>query len=232
MEFSLDSGNTTIPKDASGFSSTRSMEEAVMLWPRLQAMDLPLVSPAPANMNGGWLASFYTNANTLGYRVDYTALHTYPGPSGGSSNDLVNTLQSGSSTWNRPVWLTEFSFVNWSGTGTWTEEDNYNCLAEFLWRAESLDYLRKYALFVFFEGARGVLPASPAPPQPWSAVGPRSNSYDINENLTAFGKLYAAWDNDATVGTGKTYYTAAHQDLWKLDLSLSLPAPYHAWLNQ
>jgi len=27
-------------------------------------------------------------------------------------------------------------------------------------------------------------------------------------------------------------YTAAHQDLWKRDLSPDPPAPYHAWLKQ
>jgi hypothetical protein len=55
------------------------------------AMDMPLVSPAPAGMNNGWLADFYTHANSLGHRVDYTALHAYPGPSGGSANNLINT---------------------------------------------------------------------------------------------------------------------------------------------
>jgi autotransporter-associated beta strand protein len=191
----------TNPQIKENFSWERSMAEAVMLWPRLQALDLPLVSPAPANMTGGWLASFYTEAANLGYRVDYTAIHTYPSPNAGSSDELISTIQSAYATWNRPVWLTEFSFVNWSGTGIWTEEDNYNCLAEFLWRAESVSSLRKYALFVFTEDA-----SSPAPAQPWSTVGPRSNSYDINGKLTPFGELYAAWDNDASVGTNKVYY--------------------------
>jgi autotransporter-associated beta strand protein len=189
------------PTSAAGFSWERSMAEAVMLWPRLQAMDLPLASPAPANMNGGWLAAFYTQAASLGYRVDCTAIHTYPGPGGGSSNGLFNTIQSAYNTWGRPVWLTEFSFVNWNGSGTWTEEDNYNCLAEFLWRAEGLPWFRKYALFRFKEDAE-----NPAPAQPWSPVGPRSNAYDLNDKLTPFGELYASWDNDATVRTQKIYH--------------------------
>ncbi|MEY3897167.1 MAG: hypothetical protein RLZZ214_2688, partial [Verrucomicrobiota bacterium] len=146
---SLDTANTS----EADFSLTRSMEKAVELWPRLQAMDLPLVSPAPASMNNGWLADFYTRANALGYRVDYTALHNYPGPGGGSSDGLVNSLLSGYNTWGRPVWLTEFSFVDWGKTSSWTEEDCYNTLAEFIWRAESLTWLRKYALFVFTEDA-------------------------------------------------------------------------------
>lgn len=194
----------TNPPDPNSFSSTRSMQEAVMLWPRLMAMDQPLVAPCPANMTGGWLSSFYTQASALGYRVDYTAKHSYPSPNGGSSDNLINDLQTGYNNWGRPMWLTEFSFVDWNGTGGWSEEDNYNCLAEFLWRAESISWLRKYALFVFSEG--GTNPSA-APAQPWSTPtpAPRSNSIDINGNLTAFGKLYAAWDDDATVRTGKTY---------------------------
>jgi hypothetical protein len=31
---------------------------AVSLWPRLQEMDLPLVSPAPASLSNGWLGTF------------------------------------------------------------------------------------------------------------------------------------------------------------------------------
>ncbi len=178
-----------------------AVDTAVAFWPRLLAMDLPLVSPAAANLNGGWMASFYNQADALGYRVDYTAIHNYPGPGGGSSDGLVNAAQAGYDTWGRPVWLTEFSFVNWTGSGTWTEEDNYNSLAEFLWRAESLPWLRKYSLFVFT--ADGI---SPQPAQPWSPVGPRSNAIDSDGNLTSFGRLYAAWDGDAKVETGKTYF--------------------------
>ncbi len=199
---SLDTANTS----AADFSLTRSMEKAVELWPRLLAMDLPLVSPAPANMNNGWLGDFYTQANARGYRVDYTAIHNYPSPNGGSSNNLISTVQSAYNTWGRPVWLTEFSFVDWGKNSSWTEEDCYNTLAEFIWRAESLSWFRKYALFVFTEDANNPQPANPWSTSVTTGGAPRSNARDIDGNLTAFGKLYAAWDNDAAVRTDKTYY--------------------------
>jgi autotransporter-associated beta strand protein len=182
--------------------SNMTLSQVISLWPRLQELDLPLVSPAPGTSS--WLDSFYAQADALGYRVDYTAVHTYPGPSGGSSDNLINFVNS-AYTYNgknRPVWLTEFSFVDWGKNQSWSEEDNYNCLAEFLWRAEGNNNLRKYALFVFTENAEW-----PQPANPWQdfSPAPRSNSYDINGNLTAFGKLYAAWDGDTTVRTDKTY---------------------------
>lgn len=196
----------TSSASAASFSTTRSLETALNLWPRLMAMDQPLVSPSPAHMDNDWLNSFYSQASTLGYRVDYTALHTYPSPSGGSSDSLVSFLQTYSNAWDRPVWLTEFSFVDWAKNSSWTEEDCYNTLAEFLWRAESLPWLRKYALFVFTEDSNNAQPVNPWSTSVSSGGAPRSNARDINGNLTAFGKLYAAWDNDAVVRTEKPYY--------------------------
>lgn len=191
------------PSSLSLFDPNRTIGESLRLWPRLMAMDQPLVAPCPASMTSGWLASFYTQSDALGYRVDYTANHSYPGPGGGSADGLINSLLGGYNTWGRPMWLTEFSFVDWSGTGGWTEEDNYNTLAEFLWRAESLSWLHKYALFVFTEDTE-----NPQPAQPWSTPvpAPRSNSIDASGNLTAFGRLYAAWDNVASVVANKPYF--------------------------
>ena len=184
-----------------------NMATVISRWPRLQELDLPLVSPAPGtlgNDDGGWKDDFYNRATALGYRVDYTAVHTYPGPGGGSSDNLINLINTAYSFngVNRPVWLTEFSFVDWGKSASWSEEDNYNCLAEFLWRAEENEKLRKYALFVFTENSEW-----PQPPNSWAPVtpAPRSNSYDINGNLTAFGRLYAGWDGLTTVRTGKAY---------------------------
>jgi len=128
-------------------------------------------------------------------------MHSYGSPQGGDSNALISGLQTAYNNWDRPMWLTEFSFVDWAGTNTWTEEDCYNCLAEFLWRAESIDWLRKYALFVFKEDATW-----PNAAQPWSPVGARSNSYDVDGNLTPFGQLYAAWDNVTQIQPNKVYY--------------------------
>jgi hypothetical protein len=181
--------------------SNMTLGSVISLWPRLLELDLPLVSPAPGTPS--WLAGFYTQAESLGYRVDYTAIHNYPGPNGGSSNNLIDTVLDAYNDWDRPVWLTEFSFVDWGRDQSWSEEDNYNCLAEFLWRAESVPELRKYALFVFTEDAN-----NPQPANTWQdfTPAPRSNSYDINGKLTAFGKLYTAWDNDATVRTNKPYH--------------------------
>lgn len=187
--------------------SNVSLENCVALWPQMMALDQPLVSPSPGTLNPpagtpSWHQLFYDEAARLGYRVEYNAIHTYPGPSGGSSNNLINLVQGEYNDFGRPIWLTEFSFVDWGGNQSWSEEDNYQCLAEFLWRAENLAALRKYALFVFTADAN-----NPQPANPWTnyTPAPRSNSYDTSGNLTAFGRLYTGWDGDTTVRPDKTY---------------------------
>ena len=78
---------------------------------------------------------------------------------------------------------------------TWTEEDNYNWLAEFMWRAESLPWLRHYSLFLWTADA-----SNPVPTNPWDTVGPRSNAFQSDGiTPTSFGELYFAWDCDANV---------------------------------
>lgn len=172
-------------------------------WMNDHNLDLPLVAPAAANVSGTWNQIFYGYITNWGARVDYLPAHEYPGNNtNGSSGIWINTLQSAYNTYGYPMWMTEFSVVDWGGTGYWDEEDNYSALAEFLWRAESLPWLRKYSLFDF-----GSTASSPPAVNPWTRTTPAPSSvaFDTNGLLTPFGELYAGWDDDATVETNKVY---------------------------
>jgi len=176
--------------------------QAIALWPSLQALNLPLVSPAPASLFGGWLSDFYTQIAANGYRVDYTSIHEYPEDT--SASDLMNTLYSAYTTWGRSVWLTEFSIVNWDGKGTWSEESNYRFLAEFMWQAEGIgtaygnEWLKRYSLFLF---------SGTPTTNPWDGTGPTSNTFmSDNYTLTPLGELYAGWDADTTLRTNIPYF--------------------------
>ncbi len=74
---------------------------------------MPLVSPATQNTFDSWDYNFFSLIANNNYRVDYTAVHEYVPPNAAS---LISDLQSAYTTWGRPVWLTEFSPVDWSGT--------------------------------------------------------------------------------------------------------------------
>lgn len=180
-----------------------SVAEAISRWPRLMAMDRPLVSPGPASTYNGWLADFYTQADAAGYQVDATSIHWYAGP---SADNLIAHLQQAYTIWGRPIWLTEFSVVRWEGDTQWTKADNFNFLAEFLWRAESLPWLKRYSLFIFTE-ATTVTPNNTGP-DPEEA--PRSNSLRADGTLTAFGELYATWDGETSVQTEQAYHLHHH----------------------
>jgi hypothetical protein len=180
--------------------SNVSVATAIARWPRLMAMDAPLVSPVPAT-NGPeavWLPDFMNQAQALGYRTDHVAVHWYAEP---YVDSLIAVLQDVYDKWQRPVWLTEFSTVRWSGTITWSDADNFNFLAEFLWRAESLPWLARYSLFNFRESDGTVNQTAPDP-----ADAPRGNSLRSDGTLTAFGALYAGWDGVASVVSDKSYH--------------------------
>lgn len=177
-----------------------SVDWAISLWPRLEQTRVPLVSPVAVTPTGTWMTSYMAEADRRGYRTDAVAVHWYGSPNGGDPGSFISWLQGVNTRYGRPVWITEFSTVDWSGTGSWSENDNYNFLAEFLWRAEDLSWLSKYAIFVF----SGDPPSSP------SAAGPpgvRSNFHLADKTtFTPFGELYAAWDADRTLRADTAYF--------------------------
>jgi hypothetical protein len=168
----------------------------IALWPQMQATDMPLVSPATSWPLIQWMTDFYNQVTNNGFRVDYTGVHWYAYP---YSPNLVSNLQNVYTNWWRPIWLTEFGSVDWDNNQWWTEETCYTFLAEFLWCAEDMSYLRRYSIFPFN--------ADP-PPYPWSIVHPAPTSsvfYNDGVTLTAFGQLYAAWDADRNIRAGVDY---------------------------
>lgn len=174
--------------------SNMTPDWAIERWPRLEALEAPLVAPCPANTFGTWLPEWTAKADARGYRRDYTPFHWYAPP---NVDTLIADLNSAYTTYGRPIWLTEFSTISWSGSGNWTARDNYNFLSEFMWRAESLSWLKRYSLYQFTEGASGGT----------DTVGaPRSNTRKSDGTLTPFGQLYAGWDGVTSVLNEKAYH--------------------------
>ena len=180
---------------ANGGSNT-STNDVLGAWPYIQALNLPIVSPACANTFNSWMYNFYTMIAANNYRVDYTAVHMYQPP---NASALIGNLQTVYTTWGRPVWLTEFSPVDWNQNQGWTEDDDYNFLAEFMWLAEGNEWLKRYAIFPFSG-------TNPNPPYTSVTAGYRGNFFQSDgATLTPYGELYATWDANTNLQTRTPY---------------------------
>ncbi|MEO3926013.1 sigma-70 family RNA polymerase sigma factor [Micromonosporaceae bacterium B7E4] len=131
-----------------------SVDEALRLWPKLQATGATLGSPAVAfggATPGGWLDRFMSGARSRGYRVDFIALHWYGGDfvTANAVNQLKQYLQAVHQRYGLPIWLTEFALIDFSDGGTRFPSEQQQ--AAFLTAATrmlgKLSYLHRYAWF-------------------------------------------------------------------------------------
>jgi len=192
-----------------GNGSLMDATNGAIRWMNDQILDLPTALPVAGNVNGTWNQIFYGYITNWGCRTDYLPAHEYNSPAGGSSGCWINPMQTAYNTYGIPMWLTEFSIVDWSGATdgqVWTEEDNYTALAEFVWRAESVTWLRKYSLYLWRADSSSMASEPWIKNTAYVTAPPISVSYDTNSLVTPFGELYAGWDDDANVETNKVYY--------------------------
>ncbi|MGW6447351.1 sigma-70 family RNA polymerase sigma factor [Lentzea sp. NPDC055074] len=128
-------------------------EQALDLWPKLQATGLRLGSPAVAHSGdkaGGWLDRFMTGAAQRGLRVDFIAVHWYGSDfSDAAVGHLKNYLAAVHARYGKPIWLTEYALIDFSG-GT-ARFPTQAKLAAFARGSsammEGLPYVERYAWF-------------------------------------------------------------------------------------
>nr|WP_231127131.1 glycosyl hydrolase [Motilibacter aurantiacus] len=130
-------------------------EQALALWPKLQATGLRLGSPAVANYWGGWLDRFMSGAQARGYRVDFVTLHFYPDFTDPSAPDqLMAMVEDAWVKWRKPVWVTEVGAIDVSAWGlpalkqAPTDERADAFLRAVAQRLEQSPYVERYAWFL------------------------------------------------------------------------------------
>jgi hypothetical protein len=130
-----------------------SPEQALDLWPRLQATGLRLGAPAvshDADVPGGWLDRFMQGAAQRGLRVDFIPLHWYGADFGpDAAGQLRAYLERVHDRYHKPVWLTEYGLIDFSqGTPRYPspqqEADFVKASTQML---DGLDYVERYAWF-------------------------------------------------------------------------------------
>jgi hypothetical protein len=128
-------------------------EQALDLWPKLEATGLRLGSPGVGHSGdqaGAWLDRFMTGAAQRGLRVDFIALHWYGSDFGEAAvGHLKNYLEAVHARYGKPVWLTEYALIDFSGgSPRYPSQDQLAAFARgSSAMLESLPYVERYAWF-------------------------------------------------------------------------------------
>ncbi|MBQ0827519.1 glycosyl hydrolase [Streptomyces tagetis] len=130
-----------------------SPEQALDLWPRLEATGLRLGAPAVAfggDVEGGWLDRFMKGAEQRGLRVDFIPLHWYGGDFGPDApNQLRRYLEAVHERYRKPIWLTEYALTDFSqATPRYpSPREQTDFVTSSTRMLDSLDFVERYAWF-------------------------------------------------------------------------------------
>ena len=153
-------------------------QQAVDAWPDIIATGLRIGSPAPAATHtpqpGVWIYDFMKGINNS---VDFIALHFYS-----ANPDWVAELEKYVTDvyqmYQKPIWVTEFAMVNYSGSSyttpdVQTEAQNVISACQML---NSLSFVDRYAWFAI----------------PQNSYQPNTYLFDNTSAITVIGEAYSA----------------------------------------
>ena len=165
-----------------------SYKAALKYWPILETLKVPLCSPACANpegiddgtvqgVRGTWMRDFMTEADRLGYRIDYTGVHWYGGTDVAHFKAKMRRIYE--KYGQRPLLITEFAPADWEARTLAQNRHKPHMVLAFMKEVlpwlERQDWVAGYAWFSFRHN---------------EAVGHTSSLFDRNGNLTACGRYY------------------------------------------
>jgi hypothetical protein len=163
-----------------------TVDEAIALWPQLEQIGLPLVSPATVNPTNEWMQEFMQKADEQGLRVDYVAVHHY-----GGANVLafIKKLKETYEAYDRPIWITEFAVADWNATSPqnnrYSEAEVMAFMEEALVALDDIDWVFRYS---WFDGKNAPLYTSAL--------------FDDSARITPVGQMYADHSPNADIGPG------------------------------
>lgn len=151
LQAAVDSGARellTFNEPDSATEANVTVEQAIALWPKLEATGLRLGSPATTT-GSPWIDQFMAVAKQRHLRVDFLCLHWYgditaPDPVGA----LHDYLQTYWDRYHLPIWLTEYSGADFSfHRRRTTVTDNARFAAAAAAMMDKLPYVERYAWF-------------------------------------------------------------------------------------
>ncbi|HEX8916725.1 MAG TPA: glycosyl hydrolase [Humisphaera sp.] len=168
-----------------------TVEQALALWPTLEALNVPLCSPSCANpegteatdpanqgIGGNWMPAFMAEADKRGLRVDYVGVHHYGGPGAEAFKAKLKRIHE--KYGKRPLLVTEFAVADWKTGGDlakhrYTPAQVLKFMKEVVPWMERQDWIAGYAWFPFKHD---------------SPQGTSSALFDAKNELTALGRFY------------------------------------------
>lgn len=166
--------------------SNMQVSRALELWPQLESLGVPLVSPSCAHPGKQWMQDFMVEVEDSCKRVDWVGVHWY-----GSANfpSFVKSMTSYHQQYGRPILITEFAPADWSATSRAENNISPAEVLSFMKQAlpwlEEQDWVVGYAWFSFKQS---------------DSVGTSSALFDTNGELTACGRFYATVRTDNPQG--------------------------------
>lgn len=172
--------------------------EALKYWPMLEALNVPLCSPACANplsdvdastqgVRGTWMRDFIKLADERGYRMDYIGVHWYGGPSPTAFKRRMAEIYKAYG--ERPLLITEFALADWGAKtpqqNSIKREDVLAFMKDVLPWMERQNWIAGYAWFSF---------------EIDDPNGTSSALFDGDGKLTASGRFYQSVTNEKPDG--------------------------------
>ena len=121
------------------------------------------------------LAAFGTLLEARGLRVDFMAVHYYS--TDGDVTAFRNWLQAVHAEYGRPIWVTEFAFIDWTRPRRADYRQNARFIAEAIAMMETLPFVERHAWFA-------------ANPYPWAGAAPRINLVSDTLEPTPVGQAF------------------------------------------
>jgi hypothetical protein len=145
-----------------GSQANMTVDQALDLWPALEATGMRLSSPAvtlDARDPHGWLGTFMRKARQRGLRVDFIALHWYAGTLRPETvARLRDYLTEVHERYHLPIWLTEYAIVAHHGHGQLRyprQRVQARFAAQSTRMLDRLAFVERYAWFALSAPAKG-----------------------------------------------------------------------------
>jgi len=169
------------PDGKGAHQANLTVDEAIALWPKVEARARGLRLGSPATTAQGtlgrnsWQRRFMNEVEARGLRVDFMAVHYYSRD--GDVDAFRRWLEAVHRDYRRPIWVTEFARIDWDRPGAVSHEQNAAFATAAIRMMERLPFVERHAWFA-------------ATPYPWKGRAPRISLLDDTLRPTPVGNAF------------------------------------------